>query len=216
MSNEFNLVKGYLYDVKIPYPNEQFGVSKFRLLLFDEFEVLVEEYLQGSGWYFEKLSSFRFARMSRKFFERNLLAVTESHLSPKLENLIGSDLPIRLGRLKNISWGNTQLDTEQSISLLLKKDGFDKLGSVCVNTKQIYLEPSGKGGGSKPAKLVEAKNGKYFTLSEIIWQANNFQKNFETRYKEGIGIFRAGVKSKLPSYYIGEYYDLAGIMRKLD
>ena len=64
----------------------------------------------------------------------------------------------------------------------------------------------------KKGTIVTADNGTYLDCEELIWKAKRVQESVNKETSEGIGIYRIGFESRLPSFYIGQYVDSAGIM----
>jgi hypothetical protein len=47
----------------------------------------------------------------------------------------------------------------------------------------------------------------------LLTSAKRIQESVNPNQSNGIGIYRTGIQKQIPSYYIGEYIDLAGIMK---
>jgi hypothetical protein len=217
MKKDIEIQRGYSYELKFTISDDNFYFIKVRLLFFDEFEVFYEPYIPESGWLYSKRRTFSFSRMEREFFVNAIIGEigTSQDLYPS-DSLIRPDLPIRFARLKNISWGDRQLDSIQTINSLLVNSGFNNLEYKFLKSEKVYLHPAGKTGTFKSGVLVESAKEEGFAISDIVWQANNVQKNIESKYINGIGIYRSGVKNRIPSFILGEYYDPANIMTAID
>ena len=68
-------------------------------------------------------------------------------------------------------------------------------------------------GSLKKGELITAVNNEEFTISELLTSAKRIQESVNANQSKGIGIYRIGIQNQLPSYYIGEYIDLAGILK---
>ena len=75
------------------------------------------------------------------------------------------------------------------------------------------LLPYGSKGGLKKGTLIYAENGQYFPIDELLLKANQIQELVNGEKSTGIGIYRLGFEKSTPSYYIGEYFDQAGICK---
>ncbi len=81
-----------------------------------------------------------------------------------------------------------------------------------IEATEIILIPYGPKGGFQKGTIVKADNGKFFECVEAIWKAKQLQETVNENTSEGIGIYRLGFEKGLPSYYIGQYKDLAGLL----
>ena len=79
---------------------------------------------------------------------------------------------------------------------------------------KIVLLPYGIRGGLKKGTIVTPDNGSYLDCEELIWKAKKIQESVNNEISKGIGIYRMGFESGLPSFYIGQYIDSAGIMKE--
>jgi hypothetical protein len=117
--------------------------------------------------------------------------------------ILRPDLPISIARIKELSWTQSILHNEEEVSSFLRKSNGAILQEK-MDSSRIMLMPFSSKGGPKPAKLITAKNGKYFTAVELLVKANAIRAMVNDTTSIGVGIFRAGIKSKLPLYYIGD------------
>lgn len=192
-------------------------VGNKRVLIFDDYEILSEIQMLSGNWSMRPFqSACRFVPQSRIFFESVANYISEEPLTEKELEIIKPNLAIRLGRIQNISWGDKRLDSIDKIRGLFMEFGLEYYLDESYSTNKLYIEPYGKSGGKKSAQLIEADNKKYFTCAELLYKSNKIQLQVNSHQSNGIGIFRTGIRSKLPVYYIGEYYDLAGIMKGVD
>ena len=81
-----------------------------------------------------------------------------------------------------------------------------------LQADKIVLLPYGVKGGLKKGQIVKADNESYFDCEELIWKAKRIQESVNNETSKGIGIYRIGFETRLPSFYIGQYIDSAGIM----
>lgn len=61
---------------------------------------------------------------------------------------------------------------------------------------------------------MTADNPNHFECAELIWKAKELQESVNNQTSKGIGLYRIGFEKGLPSYYIGEYFDKAGLLNE--
>ena len=84
-----------------------------------------------------------------------------------------------------------------------------------LNIPEIFLVPFGLKGGLKKSVLIKALNGTDFSGVELLWHAQNAQSPYINGKSEiGIGLHRLGFEKGIPSFYIGGYYDNAGVLKE--
>ena len=179
----------------------------------DEYEILNDEFLNGGKWsMIPYTKSSYFSRSSRSTFELTAELQENKPLTKEEIEIIHPYLPIRFGRINDISWGDTSFQSIESIKGLFFRFELENYLDEIYETSNMYLSAIGKNGRSKTSVLIEASNKKHFTCAEILYKANIIQTKANPDQSRGIGIYRLGLKKKLPVFYIGEYYDLAKII----
>lgn len=155
-----------------------------------------------------------FAPTSRYWFSEKSLNVGFSEVSAELNKWFRTDLIIYIGRLKELSWNSSIFDDRNLFNNYLNQNQDDIWLSEKIDTDKIYLVGRGKYDGPKKPVLIEADDKKTFFCSEILWKAALIQREAYNYKSNGVGIFRSGSKDGIPTYYIGEYFDRAGILKR--
>ena len=186
------------------------NIFYIRVLAFDSVRV-----------FFEKLDSFTeqwgvssnlrlkyifYGMASRKISSPSVKYVRFEKYSDLQLNIIRPDLPIGFARDPSLSW-----------SELIESDDMETLlNSSSINTEEIfhcdefYLHPEGpKGGFRKGERIVVDAGG--ITYLELIRKAANIQRQVFPYESKGIGIYRMGLQSKKPTFYIGDYFSRAEV-----
>ena len=182
-----------------------------RVIGFDEIEVFYDSlWTHNNSWtfsgnfkkmcYFYRTSSSLFAEQS---IQTDFLPLTEEE-----ENAFRPDLVIRLGRIKELSWNNIKATDLNSFTKGLNPD----VQKEKLQTNKIVLIPYGNKGGLKKGTIISADNSEYFECAELLWKAKTVQEAVSNQLSNGIGLYRLGFEKGLPSYYIGEYVDSAGLL----
>ncbi len=179
--------------------------TALKIIGFDDLEVFYDAYWEHDGSWtiasnLDKKCSFY--RAPRNLFNDKAELVDFKGFSEEEQNILRPDLTIRTARIKNASW------TDSSFSLPEIDFQMD-----LIKTEKIWLYPYGPKGGTKRGKIVSAENGECFGTTELISKAQDIQLNVNSNPSMGIGIYRMGIERQIPSYYIGEYIDFAGIMK---
>lgn len=114
------------------------------------------------------------------------------------------DLPFAFAQFADLEWPMKCPEGPEEFpngSISVTKD---ESSEPRLAASRIFLEPFGPKGASKAGVLLEAANGAWFTEKELIWHAARLQSPFlrAAKVTTGIGIYRSGIRRKLPSYYI--------------
>lgn len=155
-----------------------------------------------------------FYRTSASLFKEKSKKINSLPFSSEEFAAFRPDLPMRIARVKELSWDNLPFATENALDNFLQQMLTNNAYSQTINAKEIMIQPSGIKGGLKKAVKVVADNGKVFGISELIWKARVIQNQLFLRASQGIGLYRIGFEKGIPSYYIGEYLDQAGLIKK--
>ena len=143
-----------------------------------------------------------FYRTSRNVFSEKSNLFGFKELTAEECNVFRPDLTIRTCRIENASWSDADFNLE----------GFEH-NMKSIKSEKIWLYPFGPKGGLKKGELITAKNNKEFTIYELLESAKRIQQSVYLNESDGIGVYRLGIQKQLPSYYIGEFIDLAGVMK---
>lgn len=177
--------------------NLSFQEGLIKIVGLDETEVLYDV-LHGDEWFFyaNKKKKSIFYRLPRLFFFNECSIVREENFTDEELKFYRPDLPLRLCRFKDGSWG--ELDTSQ----------LDKLKDLFINCNQIYISPYGTNGGIKKSDLIKEKDN--INEYELLLNSAEIQKATGHLNSDGVGLYRLGVEKGLPRYGTGEFYDRAG------
>ncbi len=179
-----------------------------RIIGLDHFEIFYDAYRPNdNSWTFSGNFNRKcyLYRTSRRVFEEKSVQLDILPLTDEEQQIFRPDLPMRIGRSKAISWNNFK------ISDLRELPDHDFLQQI-LDANKVVLIPYGYKGGLKKGTIVTADNRSHITCEELIWKAKKLQESVNNEISRGIGIYRIGFESRLPSFYIGQYIDSAGIM----
>lgn len=189
------------------YQSQFMGGIKEKVIGFDEYEVLLDDYLERHKSHCIvknlKRKSY-FSRTAVDLFLKNSRKIGFEKLTDEEMEILKPNLPIRTCRYRDISWTDEDL---------INKINFKKTNTPCIKTPKIWLYPIGPKGRIKNGEIIEAENEDFFTIVELLKKAMFIQKKANQKPTNGIGVYRAGIQSQIPSYYIGEYYDMTSIMQ---
>lgn len=191
--------------------------STYRVIGFDEIEVFYD-YLwpHNNSWTFSghfKKKCY-FYRTSVALFIDKSTPLNYIPLTIEEQKAFRPDLPIRIGRTKEFNWNAFGVDNHRSFIEEIKTLSDKSILDQKLPTYRIVLIPFGNNGGLKKGTIVTADNSNYFECAELIWKAKELQEAVNNRTSKGIGIYRIGFEKGLPSYYIGEYFDKAGLLNE--
>jgi len=195
---KYDLILGGIYKTK-------FDPRSLRIIGLDEFEVFYDCLWSNVKWTFS--GNFKvnvtFYRMPVDLFASNSDFIEKISLSEIEHKYFRPDLPMRFGRVKDLSW-----NTITSEELAHIKSSFK---GMTLDTDKIILIPIGQKGAMKKGTLIESHNA--LTIIDIIKKAITIQTEVNNQQTNGIGIYRLGYGKGLPTYYIGEFLDKAEILK---
>jgi hypothetical protein len=208
MQNIDKLILGGVYNV-----TTQFSSYKAKVLAFDDIEVLYDEWhTVANKWLFDKFKGKGyFSRMPSDFFINSSSLIEVEQFSKTHIQKYRPDLPLRFGRIADLSWESQFFENMEDYQEYLKTKVDTSLTELLPDTPEMVLYPYGSKGALRKGQAIKASNGKAFTTLEALWQANNLQSEYVKSKSNGIGLYRLGIEKGLQSYYIGEFHDRAGI-----
>ena len=203
----------YLYDDSAAFRNG--STFYLRIFCWDRFEVMCEireiedkEFPLDSN----QTNSYTLTSFFATGFEHFAKSTGSAPYAQERTLQLRPDLPMRLGRFKELSWSSTVLESEQAIAEYLTRHAHPSQKDRKLLVAGIYLtNPVSQESQQKPV-FVTAGNGKSFELPELLYQANNLLASnaaLNQFDQNGIGIYRVGTYNGLPHYQIGSYYDPA-------
>jgi hypothetical protein len=195
-----NLRLGSIY--KIGWDN-----STARIIGLDDIQVFYDGFWpHDNTWTFSGNFNKKcyFYSAPRSIFEARSTYLDFVPLTEQEHSAFRPDLLMRLAVTKELSWNNfgpSSLITLNDRSFLEQR--------LCTN--RIVLIPSSHKGALKKGKIITSTSGDYFSCEELILKAKEVQESINSHKSNGIGIYRIGFESKLPSFYIGEFKELTKI-----
>jgi len=184
-----------------------------RIIGLDDFEVLYDNYWNhNKSWAFASNLDKKgfFYRMSKEAFLRNASKSNSQELSKEELDVFRIDLPLRFARIKDLSWDSDIFSSTDSLEKLIDSNP-EVEKSISAN--KILICPVGKNGGFKKSSLVES-DGENIRISKILVSAKEVRDAINDNSSNGIGLYRLGIEMEIPTYYIGEYIDIAGVMKR--
>lgn len=175
--------------------------SLMRVVAFDRDVVMYDTWWpHESAWSMAKLQrTISYYRLQRDYFETHSRYVRTEPLSEQELATHRPQLPFAVAQGSDLSWYEPWIDADG--------DGDTVLTSTTepvLDTPAIYLEPFGPRDSAKPAVLVTADNGRFFAEAELLRKSKAIQDPFigDVPLTAGVGIYRSGIRKRLPSYYI--------------
>lgn len=195
----------------------EWGERPYRVIGYDEIEVFYDcLWLPDNIWTFSgnfKKKCYFYRTSAPLFFAKSKL-IDIVPMAEEEFNAFRPDLPMRVCRSKELNWN--KFDVSTADTFVKSVDNLYDNSFLCdkIQTEKLVLLPYGTKGGLKRGRTVTADNSKYFEGPELIWKAKELQEAVNYQISNGIGIYRIGFERGLPSYYIGEYIDSAGLLKE--
>ena len=179
-----------------------------RVIALDDIEVLYDFYWNHNDkWAFADNLSKKgfFYRMSLKNCISKCSKVDYKSLSDKEHMVLRPDLRLRFLRDKNASWQYDYFKEK-------KNEIQNTFSNQFLPINKIFLCPLSKNKSIKKGEILESNNQE-ISFYEILVKAFEMSKKIGKTDSNGIGIYRLGIEKGVPSFYIGDYIDIAGIMK---
>jgi hypothetical protein len=184
----------------------QWDSRPLRVIAFDEETVMYDCWWpQIPGWGIDSLNrTLAYYRVPTSLLLRQSKHLRTEEYTEAEMAVLRPDLPFSFARFANFEWPTVSPATPEEFPNGSFSCIEDQSSQPCLDAAKIYLEPFGPKGGSKPGVMIEAENRAAFTVKEILWHAARLQSPFlrDTRVTTGVGIYRSGIRRKLPSYYV--------------
>ena len=186
-----------------------------RILLMDQIQVLYDVWWSHAHeWGFTTLSGEgHYYCLPTSLLRGRSIALRSEPLTDIERAIHRPDLPLRLLRSPSMQWSKDQYQNMSHFIAAHQAD-IEHLGisddDVALAAPEVFLAPFGPGGRPKRGVRLKAWNGRHFTSIELLWRAYAVQAPQHRTSTNGIGIYRAGFKSKLPVFYLWGSDDRAG------
>jgi hypothetical protein len=169
---------------------------ELRVVAFDEAVVMYDMRWTPQGpWAMAKLArSFAYYRIGRDFFEAHARCIGIDPLSDRELAVHRPALPFAVAQRADLSWYESWDDIDSGVTN----------AAAALPVSVIYLSPFGPRDTDKPAVMLQADNGEFFTEVELLLKAKSLQAPHigTVLLTNGVGIYREGIKKQTPSYYI--------------
>lgn len=137
----------------------------------------------------------------KAFLARNPTYLRNEPFTQVETDIFRPDMPLSIGRTKNCDWNDVpDLDQEGFESL------FGTAAQDILNCPKLFVYPKGPKGGRLKEEVIIPDNHHSFMLKELLTKAANIQIKHNEGITGGLGLFRAGIRSKCPTFYIDDYY----------
>lgn len=178
-----------------------------RVISFDEQQVMYDSWWPHlPGWGITSVNStIAYYRLPTPLLLSKAKYLRTEQYSEAELSIHRPDLPHAFARSAVLEWPMRSPATVEEFPNGLSRLNPGEYGQPhALDAAKIYLEPFGPKGSSKPGVLIEAANGTGFGVEEILWHAARLQSQYlrEIKVTAGVGIYRSGIRRKLPSYYI--------------
>lgn len=173
-----------------------------RVIRTDEIETFFDVPGLDGAWptYEKQKKNIIFYRLPTLFFCQNAHPDSFAPLTKNDEAILRMDLPNRLLRFKGL-----EIRSEEDIADFVKDALVDEAE---ISAKAILLEPHTLRGAPKKMEIYESLDGDKISGRELLTFCMTLKLQIYGPFQE-IGVFRSGIKSLLPTYYIGDYHDRA-------
>jgi hypothetical protein len=167
-----------------------------RVLMADEIETFYDAQMPEVGWTMARARTVIYYRTTTSFLGSGAHLVRKLPFTPAEIARHRPDLPLRLLRTPGGDWGNPLQDWPR-LNLAFELD-----------CPRLALIPFGPKGAQLKAVMIKADNGRSITGAELLAAAHSIQpSSYEVA---GAGLYRSGLTSGVPSYYLWGGSDRAG------
>jgi len=199
--------------------------AKCKILMFDERDIFYETLNETNELEFGKRRTVVYTRTTTDFFKSNSTFLLKSDLTKKEETIHRPDLPLRLNCFKETFWTTNKFENIEDFKSFLTKHGIDDTKLENLNTNKIVIYTHSQQSAFKSSVLLENNVG-FFSGLVLMFNCFNIQHQYVNPNKlyfsllgrnskgraekqlTGFGLYRAGIKGKIPSYYLGGHMSL--------
>jgi hypothetical protein len=210
-----NLGDIYLYDG-----------HQYKILMFDDKEVFIEIVNPDNTLQYSNYKTVIYSRTNIDFFYKNSIFIRASELTAK--EIHKPNLPLRLNCFKEIFWTHEEFENILDFTNYLKGNNIYEKDLINLNTNKVVIFPLGQQLSIKKPVLLENSVGSFSGL-ELLFQCFQIQRQYVKKEKpyfsrfrlirigreekrlKGIGLYRSGIKSNIPSYYLGGHISLGDL-----
>ena len=188
----------------------------YRIIGLDEIEVFYDcLWSHDNSWAFS--GNFRkkcyFYRTASPLFAKKSNRQDIQTMTNEEQRFFRPDLLMRIGRIKDLNWNGFAQKNFQDFRDYIHLNVSSEILNQKLDIEEIIVLPSGPKGGFKKGEKLTANNNEFFTVSELLWKSKAIQEAVNSERSNGVGLYRIGFEKGLPSYYIGEYIDKAGLLK---
>lgn len=192
-----------------------------QIISADAIEVFYEPW-SSLGWYYANTISAIFGRIPSDYFKENFIVLLDHSLPPN-DNIsrFYPHLPLRLLRYPNLFWSESSFNSIKDFRNFCKSQNIQIDDNIVLNTQEVYLDPISALGRTYNGSLLQSIRKDGFTSEELLFHAFRIQSKYvrpkqtSIQYERygpihsGIGLYRLGIRSNKPTYYIASYHDKA-------
>ncbi len=168
--------------------------NPLRVIALDHAEVMYDVWWpHRQAWSMATLrGNITYFRLHRAYFEAHARLIRVEPLSEMEERVHRPDLPFALARREDLSWYDPW------------RPGMALGTTPVLEIGSIHLAPFGPRDSAKSSSLLKADNGKSFSEQELLLKAKALQDPYigDVRLTEGVGLYRSGIRARIPSYYL--------------
>lgn len=197
-----------------------------KILMLDNKEVFYDVIATNEERTFAKARTAIYYRTSVDFFASCARFLAHSTFTEHQLAIYRPDLPLRLNCFKSIFWAYEDIPNYDEFIALLHSHGIQENMLEGLQANKIVIFPMSQQGSCKMPAVIESRKG-YFAGGELLLRCFDIQKQYIKMQKQyfsrfrliaggkeekrltGIGIYRVGIKSNTPSYYLGGFISMA-------
>ena len=192
-----------------------------RVISADAIEVFYEPWT-SMGWYYANTKSAIFGRFPADYFRENFVILLDDSLhSNENINRFYPHLPLRILRYPNLFWSEVSFNSIEDFRDFCTRQNIQIDDSIVLNTQEVYINPISPLGRTNNGPLIQSIRNDGFTGEELLFHAFTIQAQYvkpeqtTIQYEKygpihsGVGLYRSGIRSNKPTYYIAAYHDKA-------
>ena len=179
-----------------------------RVIAYDEEVVIYDYWRPDKGrWALGNLNvSISYYRTTTEIFVANHIYLRLEEYTQFERDTHRPELPFSFAQYQALEWHEAIPDNAVQVGALIasSRKNSDVITLNTMRIPEMYLIPFSATGREKPAIFLRALDGQAFTEEELIYRAWQIQAPYlpEKPITKGIGLHRAGLKKRVPSFYI--------------
>jgi len=181
--------------------------AKIRLLVISDQLTFYDQWIDDGNWSLWRRRTFAYSRYGTDWLAAHAEFTGHEPLTDKEVGIHRADWPMNAFSLTEYPRNTMETKDLEDFEAfcVANRHPADELSSFDgIDAKELVISAPNSGLGLHKPVTVVAVNGKHFSAMELLWHSQRYVRQLGTPLEnDGIGLYRLGIKNKLPWYMLG-------------